>query len=256
MGRHTFFSYLITLTFAKIVSKMNGFFNWIAWVAVQPWFSPIVSALTIPILAWTAWEALKTSKATSDANNLKLLPLLGIYFYRRRDGDEYFKIKNLGEGVAYNIKIDPWTLIMQDTQEIIDFKMSMPGTNILTKDEEKEIDTEVYINGAKSTMSSGMIIAYLRGLNTTGIQIQFKDATGRKCACLINISEKKVHILKPTYRLNFYSMINIWYGLKIQRFLKLELERFFWRFEKRKIGKVPKFRERLFNIVKGNFKKV
>lgn len=234
-------------------NQINELVNGVTWVVTQQWFSPLVSAATIPILAWTAWEAFQTNRATSNANNLKLLPLLGIYFYRQTGRHDSFKIKNLGEGVAYDIQIDPWTLIMQDTQELIDFKMSMPGTNILVKDEEKEVDTEVYINGTRSNMSGGMIVAYLRGLNTSGIQIQFKDATGRKCACLINISEKRVNILKPTYRLNFFSKINIWYGFNVQRFFKLELERFFWRFEKKKIGHIPNFKTRLFNIIKNQF---
>lgn len=235
---------------------INEFTNWITWVAVQHWFSPLVSAITIPILAWTAWEALQTSRATSNANNLKLLPLLGIYFYHQPGRHDLFKIKNLGEGVAYNIQIDPWTIILQDLQEIIDFKMSIPGTNILAKDEEKEVDTEVYINGTKSSMSGEMILAYLRRQNITGIQIQFKDATGRKCACLINISEKQVNILKPTYRLGFFSNANIWYGLKIQRLFKLESEKFFWRFERRKIGRMPKFKTRVLNIIKNQFTKL
>ncbi len=147
-----------------ILSQLNSLINWIIWVVIQPWFYPLVSAITIPILAWTAWEALQTSRATSDANNLKLLPLLGIYFYYQRGKHDIFKIKNLGEGVAYDIQIDPWTLIMQDIQEIIEFKMNIPGTNILTKGEEKEVDTEVYVNNTKSSMSGGMILAYLRGV--------------------------------------------------------------------------------------------
>lgn len=227
---------------------INESLNWVAWVVVQKWFSPIISALTIPILAWTAWEALKANRATSNSNNLKLLPLLGMYLTRRSNEDDLFKVKNLGEGVAYGIKIDSWMLIFQDTHEIVEFNMSVTGTNILSKGEDKIISTKVFINGNPATISTGLTLAYLTGFNTE-IQIHFKDARGKKYASLIQLSDKQVNIVKPAYRVDLLSGINIWYGLTIQRRFKVWTEKILWNFEERKIGKRPNYLKRVVLII-------
>lgn len=208
------------------------------------------------ILAWTAWEALKTSRATSEANNLKLLPLLGIYFYPNRSGNELFRVKNIGEGVAYNIEIDLWTLIFQDSHDIMEFKMEISGTNILAKNEEKDIQTKVYVNGKESPMDHDLKLAFLRGFDKSEIQLQFKDATGKKCACLISISKKKVNILKPAYRLNLFSKIDIWYDLAIQRSIKIGIEKFLWRYEKKTVSSVPNYPDRILHIIGNRLKSI
>ena len=116
------------------LNLIRDILNWIIWASSQKWFSPILNIFTVTALVFTAWEAFKSSRASSEANNLKLLPLLAIYFhYRQRNGHDTFTIKNLGEGVAYNITVYPWTLIFQDTQEILEINMSTTGTNILSK---------------------------------------------------------------------------------------------------------------------------
>jgi hypothetical protein len=242
------------MNISTIVTELS---HTISVIVTQNWFSPVVSAITIPILAWTAWEALKTSRATSQANNLKLLPLLGLYFYQgRRSEDDTFKVKNLGEGVAYDIQIDEWTLIAQDTHEIVDLKMAMPGTNILSRDEEKEIETEVYVNGEKTNISRGFMLALFRGLNKSGIQIHFRDATGRECACLIGFDNKYVNILKPTYQVRFWHRIDIWYGLKIKKNFKIWRERFFWRFEERSFGTITSYKVRLWRVIRKELGKI
>lgn len=233
----------------EIYKLVNNFSQWYLSLTTQSWFTPTVSALTLPILAWTAWEALKSSRATSDANNLKLLPLIGIYFLTQGDRGELFQIKNLGEGVAYDITIDHWMLILQDTQEIIEFRMTVPGTNILSKGEEKNIVTDIFINGQKTHISTDMRHAMMKGFGSE-IQLHFKDATGRKCASLIKLSEEQVNIKKPTYRIGLLSTINIWYGMRIQRTFKLYREKVLWKFEEKSLGTLPSHKRRIFNIIK------
>ncbi len=215
----------------------------------QYWFTPLTNLLTVAILAITAWEGFKTSRATSDSNKLKLLPLLGLYFYHQRNGGDSFKIKNLGQGVAYDIRIDPWILILQDIHEIIEFKMKISGTNILPKDEEKEVTTEVYENSKKSNLDKGVALAIMRGLHTSGILIEFKDSTGKNCACKISISNNDVNILKPAYRTNFMSNFIVRnYQIFIVN-VKIALEQFLWKHESKTIGIVPKYPTRIFNVV-------
>jgi hypothetical protein len=222
------------------------------WAINQTWFTPLVNLITIPILAWTAWEALRSSRAANEANELKLLPLLGIYFYYVRNGEDRFTIKNLGDGVAYDIAIDPWTLIMQDAQELIECKMSISGTNLLAKGEEKDIYFEVEVNGQKLTRSNSMMTAAMRSYSTD-IQILFKDATGKKWITTIKTSEKQVSIVRPPQRFGLIGKVSHWYGMKVQRTVKIRIEKFFWKHEKKMTGKIPSFWARIFNVIKKLF---
>ena len=213
-------------------SAIRHFFQWIQSTVAQPWLGSVINAITLPLLAWTAIATSRASKAASENNDLQLLPLLAIYFHYDGPDTHRFTIRNLGEGVAYDIKIDNWTLILQDVHEIIDCKMSIHGTNILPPGEgyEKEITFDVTVNEERLSAAKSMMIRSLQSY-AVRIQIQFKDARGRRWITVIQTTDTTVNILEPSRRLGLFLSLRVWYLWHIQRICKLEIEKFLWKYE-------------------------
>jgi hypothetical protein len=59
------------------------------------------------------------------------LPIIGIYFRTNSPydiGKDTFSITNIGNGVAFNIEIKDWFLVITDTNSVWKFEMTVPGT--------------------------------------------------------------------------------------------------------------------------------
>src|SRR5258708_17943277 len=123
-------------------------------------FLPVSNLITIILLALTTLAGFLASRAASIANKLKLLPFFIISFTNDTK-DINIKIKNLGEGVAFDLKIEPFILILTDHQDIFRLYLKIKDVNVLAKDEEKVLKSEVFENN-KKMIHSDFLTIYLK----------------------------------------------------------------------------------------------
>lgn len=229
---------------------------WLVWTINQNWFQPAVSTITIPILAWTALEGWRAAKEAARANYLRLAPVIGIYYHHlKAKGVSWFKIKNLGQGVAYDVEVEPWIFIAQDAQKIFICTMCKPGTNIIAPGEDRSITFEVEINGKRVADADMLMLEAMRSRGPE-IVVGFKDAIGRKWWTKIKVSEGSIRIVAPPQLLGIGHRIGNWFGRYFLVGVTIVIEKFFWQFEEKSIRGVPNYMVRVINIPISIWKKL
>ena len=148
----------------------------------DPIFNPLISFLTVVILAWTAIEAFRGRRATAKSNELSLLPVLGIYFKGNSMRDRIIRIRNVGNGPAYSIKIDNYYLILDDIQKMWKMTLRVGGTNLLVPDEERDLEIKTWSNNKEVENKDFMIFALdpegTDKIKRISIPIFFRNALG------------------------------------------------------------------------------
>lgn len=217
---------------------MESIINTIRTITQDRLFDPTLSILTVVILAWTAIEALKANRATSLANELKLLPLLAIYFEERgRERKVY--IKNWGEGAAFNIEILPWRLIVTDIRQVWQLNMKIAGeTNLLGSREEKDIDYKAFANGKEVGLKDIMMI-HLRPDTDTPLHpiiltLKFMNALGERYFTEILTGHGELKVITPPRRINFFYELLLLVKIVIRPELSLLWHRFTWLLKRRR----------------------
>lgn len=162
-------------------------------------------SLTILILAFTAWAGFRASRAASETNELRLLPILTIYFEGYKLADTKLFIKNLGEGAAFNIEVTPWRVILTDIQKIWELRMILEGTNVISRGESKEILAQAFTDNQKVALKD-LMLAHMHpdsssSLPRIPITINFKNALGKDYYTEIETGRGGVKILTPPRRL-------------------------------------------------------
>lgn len=208
---------------------LKEFTTWLNWLSVQPFLGRVIDLATVIILSFTATEALRARRASNQSNELKLLPVLGIYF-RKTNGREEFVLENHGEGIAYNIRIQTWRLILTDTQEVAELKMSIRGTNILPHGKQVTISTEVKVNNKTAGSSEFMTFA----LKNMGVEnsIEFRNALGHKYRTKIRTKDDDVEIVTPPYRVGLFKNSLFWVRFSLLSEISLWRRRIIWKFQK------------------------
>lgn len=182
----------------------------------NPWLMSIeldlwLQFLEVVVLLLTLRAGFLSAKATADANELKLLPFLTI-FIRREGREKTFRIRNMGEGVAYDIKIKPWFFIVKDIRKIWRLELFLSGTNVLdSKRDEQDLDSRTYANGKEVDLGE-LLLAHLDPVNKSPLgyfrfTIVFKDIRGRPYYTVIETNSGGVNIFIPSVRLRFYDKI-------------------------------------------------
>lgn len=113
---------------------------------------PFISVITLFLLALTVIAGFLSSYATAKSNELKLLPLLILYFRGKFAIDRGIYLKNTGFGTAFNIEINPFTIFITDRQEIYTLTFSIKGTNLLAP-----IDGEIPLNIQATSKQGGAV---------------------------------------------------------------------------------------------------
>ena len=205
--------------------------EWTSSIIKTTDFERWIGVLNIVILAWTAIEAKRSAVASSKATELKLLPLIVLH-YKKGSGSEgeSYVIENLGEGVAHNIRIDPPTLIFTDTQEIWEFRMKIPGTNILSKGENKIIDMKTIINTREKYFDVFARYA-LHAFKFSPI-IKFSNVFGEKYYVKVKIKSDFIEILIPTHKIGIADNISFIFDRAYTTVQKLWYIKVIWPFKK------------------------
>ncbi|HCR36493.1 hypothetical protein A2130_01905 [Candidatus Woesebacteria bacterium GWC2_33_12] len=106
-----------------------------------------INLITLILLSLTAIAGFLSNKRTSEANELSTLPLLVIKPTGKTLGDLEYLIKNIGNGSAYNIKIEKILHVYLKDQKIHEFEFLIKGVNVIERGEKKVLVANSYSNG-------------------------------------------------------------------------------------------------------------
>lgn len=210
----------------------------------DPAFNPIASFATVIILAWTAIEAFRARRATAKSNELILLPVLGIYFKGNSMRDRIIRIRNVGNGPAYSIKIDNYYLILDDIQKLWKMTLKVGGTNLLVPDEERDLDIKTWSNDKEVENRDFMIFALdpegTDKIKRIAIPIFFKNALGDSYYTIVEMGFGGVEVKKAPSRLGISDQIHL-KTASLLTTLHIKWIKFTWRFKEPGFGRREKF---------------
>lgn len=199
----------------------------------DPRFNPILGAFTTLVALFTALAAFNSARAASEANEIKLLPILAIYFSNKTSRYQ-FSIRNLGEGPAFNIQITPWTVLLTDLKQIWELKMSILNTNLIPSKEEELINYKSLING-KEVNVSDIMAAHLHpetssNLPRVTVTITFTNALRHKYFTYIELGKEGPKVLIPSRRLDWNTMLIFKFNA-LKEYIKLLWWKFIWKIQ-------------------------
>lgn len=165
-----------------------------------------LNIITLFLLSFTSYQALKATKAAHQSNELRLLPLLTITF---GIADQKVRIKNYGQGVAFDVKIEPWVVFLTDVKIIWELKMKMSETSLIGSNEIKDIELKTFSNGREADLKD-IMLAHLKPRSSSNlpkvrIVIWFKNALGNKYFTEIETGRDGVDILTPSKRISIFN---------------------------------------------------
>ncbi|SRR5260221_345965 len=182
---------------------------------------------------FTLWITLKTLLQTALANELKLLPLLVISIKGKSFEDKRFHIKNMGEGVAYRIKIEVFALILTDVQKVWSLQLKLGGTNVLGRDDERKL--AVYDHEDKKTSDNTSFLTIWLGegekREDITLLVTFYNSLGNKYCSLLEFGRDGLTIAMPPRRSNFRLRVFLLVR-RARSFLRITFWRIVWRFRK------------------------
>jgi hypothetical protein len=185
--------------------------NYLTEISNNSLFNPIINFLTIIILAWTAMEAFRARRATAKSNELSLLPILGIYFKGEILRDRKIRIRNVGYGPAYSVKVDDYYLLFDDMQEIWKMSFSVEETNLLIPGEERDLELKNWSNGELVDNRNFMVFSLdpngTEKLKRVSMVIRFKNAAGDNYYTVIEMGFGAVEIKKPPSKIRLADKI-------------------------------------------------
>lgn len=181
-----------------------------------------INFITIILLTLTAIAGFLSSWANAKANEIKLLPLPVIYFLGRIFKDRKILIKNIGYGVAYDIKVEDFVEILIDIQKIWLLKTNLVGVNYLENGAERSLENKLFENG-KEISDKDFILFHLdpdekHERKDVVLLITFKNAIGVKYYCRFSTGRKGLKIITPARRYTILTFIWIVF-ISLQSFL-------------------------------------
>ena len=215
---------------------MNYLFQEFINLSQNSLFEPILNFVTVFILAFTAYEGFKSLREISKANELKLLPLPIIFFKGKSLTGREITIKNVGEGTAYDIKIEDYYQILTDIQRLWKLQMKLTGTNVLIKNEERSLDIKFYENG-KEGQAKEFLIFHLDPEEThersnVRLFITYKNSSGVKYYCKIETGKNGLRILIPSKKIGIIDSL-IMFLISLKSNLMIDFYRHIvWRYKK------------------------
>lgn len=94
--------------------------------------------------SWVAFETLKLRRLTSKQVDLQMAPILVIYF---RENPRRITVKNIGQGVAFDVKFEKVTLVLEGIRKIAEYKLKIDNPPILIPKEERRVRGQMFLNG-------------------------------------------------------------------------------------------------------------
>lgn len=203
----------------------------------QPFFIPVLSFLNVVMVFLTGLVMLLAWIASKKANDLQLLPLLTIYFRGRALTNREIRIRNIGNGPAYNIKIEPFFYLIQDAQAIWKLTFDVPGSNVLIPVEERTLKLTTTIDD-KKTEDRDFLVFTLdpeedHERKRIKLAITFMNAEGNNFYTVIETGIGGLVTIKPASRLNIWVGVSLLIG-KIREVLWIRGNQFKWKYFKKR----------------------
>lgn len=199
--------------------------------------------ITVAVLIWTAIATARAAKASAESNDLRLMPFLGVYFKGAFDNKKFY-LKNIGESLAYDIKVEPWKLMLTDVHVVWELKGSLKGINVLSKGEEVEVDVKAYENGKLTnkellmfTISPELDEEIDHKIKTRAhLYITFRDGRSHQYYMLVLSGRDGTWVVIPPRKITWRTRIILFYHLTVRDFLLSNWYKFLWRLNKPHIG--------------------
>jgi|GEM_PF-5160167 len=93
-----------------LVSVLVGFIALLLWYIYNRNFEVLVQIFIFVAILWYSFETRTVKKAMVFQNELKQRPIIDLYLRDNKnefDKKEWFVLRNIGKGVAYNIEVEP-----------------------------------------------------------------------------------------------------------------------------------------------------
>jgi len=229
----------IEYIFCTLSSLWNLIITGFSSISSNILFTPILNFLNIVILALTAIFGFNAARQASYTNELSLLPLLAIYFRKIKDKERPFafyviRIKNVGNGVAYNINVHPLILFLHDIHTYWTIYFQIQDTNVIAPGKERTLETRSYAREKRATLED-IITNFLKSGDKKNkpiyIPITFKNAKGDDYYCIAECGQDTVLIKSPSKRISLldrvyllwlvvYDQILIWKATILWKIIK------------------------------------
>lgn len=139
-------------------------------------------------------------KVSEEQKELSMLPLFAVYFRGKKGTKKKFRIRNIGNGVAFDINIDRtrWTIT---ADKVIHLKLRLSGTNVLIPEEERDLENKVLVNGRENSDLS-MVVHFDEDFANRDYKlvIKFKNILGIEYKSIIRAGKSGISILQPPIR--------------------------------------------------------
>lgn len=174
--------------------------------------------ISIVVLAYAAIQAFKTRKATAQQAVLTVLPILFIEFETRKDDMgmdvDLLRMKNDGNGPAFNIRVDDVTFDFLDINDRWTMKMNLKPDHLVAKDS-SVIGAAVFDKSGEDVEAADFTTQRIRHRTdrTMSLVVYFKDVTGKRYVTLVETGKGIARVRRPSapYGLRLKCKYRVWY---------------------------------------------
>lgn len=164
----------------------------------------IILGLTMIAAVVYAYFTLRILNNSVEQLREKIMPLPVVY--ARGDGlssnnKKIFRVRNIGNGTALNITIEPFFLKVFDQKEKkllkkYEYTLNMKDPNILIKDEERDLVADTYVNGEHS--NGDLLFPYLHpeyANKKIPLSIYYEDIKGNRYSVKIGFGKGNLSVI-------------------------------------------------------------
>lgn len=200
------------------------------WLS-DPLFTPLINFATVLILGFTAIEGLRSARASSESNELALLPLLVVKFVGQPIQNRGIAVKNVGHGTAYDVEIEKYVYVVTDARLIWELIMTIKGVNLLESGEERNLSIRALQNGRESGVGD-FLVFHLdpeeeHERESVDLFITFKNAKGVKYYSRIRTGQRGLTLIIPPTRLDLWGVMTLKYS-ELKSNILVEFFKVFW----------------------------
>ena len=151
----------------------------------------VLSVLTFVVLFIYAFFTILLWKESNSQTKLIISPLLIIWMNPKTN--EIF-VKNCGKGIAVNIQVESFTLLLTDLPE--EWKIIFDLMDFLESGSEKKLIYTGYVNNKKTEGVEDFLLMYFHDENNIKLSVNYFDALGREYFTKIVTGKKGFKIIK------------------------------------------------------------
>lgn len=172
--------------------------RYLMWNGLTFTTNDILMCLMVLTLVYTAVQAFKTRKATAQATILTVLPILLVELKKSTEGYTAMRLKNVGHGPAFNIRIDDLSIGFMDNNDWR-MKMNISPDHLLAG--ESTLIGRQFANGKGTvTEQADLMSSYINHRKGKPIELvlYFEDVTGKGYVTVADTGQNQARIRKPS----------------------------------------------------------